>query len=83
MLGVPVFALGGVWPFLSFLLPFCLLPFLSGGEGAGAVATHSGGRVRVETIGHGVGVGVEPKARGGVVKIVEEGTVGGEGKKAA
>ena len=39
MLGVPVFALSGVWPFLSFLLPFCLLPFLSGeGEYAGAGA---------------------------------------------
>ncbi len=76
MLGVPVFALGGVWPFLSFLLPFCL----SGGEGRSG---NSGGRVRVETIGHGVGVGVETKARGGVVKIVEKGTVGGEGKMAA
>ena len=43
MLGVPVFALGGVWPFLSFFLPFCLLPFLSGGEGAGAGATAGGG----------------------------------------
>jgi hypothetical protein len=39
VLGVPVFALGGVWPFLSFLLPFCLLPFLSEGEQAGAGAT--------------------------------------------
>jgi hypothetical protein len=29
VLGVPVFALGGVWPILSFLLLFCLLLFLS------------------------------------------------------
>jgi hypothetical protein len=63
VLGVPVFALGGVWPFLSFLLPFCLLPFLSGG--GGMRKGNNGGRVREKTIGHGVGVGVEPKARGG------------------
>jgi hypothetical protein len=30
-------------PFLSFLLPFCLLPFLSGVEGTGAGATVGGG----------------------------------------
>jgi hypothetical protein len=43
VLGVPVFALGGVWPCLSFLLPFCLLPFLSGVEWAGAGAAAGGG----------------------------------------
>ena len=37
MLGVPVFSLGVVLSFLSFLLPLCLLPLLSGaGAGAGA-----------------------------------------------
>jgi hypothetical protein len=65
VLGVPVFALGGVWPFLSFLLPFCLLPFLSGWGLVGRGRGNSGGRVRVEPIGHGVGVGVETKAREG------------------
>ena len=34
VLGVPVFALGVVLSFLSCLLPFCLLPFLSEDEGA-------------------------------------------------
>jgi hypothetical protein len=36
-----------------------------------------------KTIGHGVGVRVETKARGGVVKIVEEGRVGGDGNRVA
>ncbi len=53
----------------------------SSGEDRSIGEGNSGGKVRVEIIGHGVGVGVEPKAR--VVKLVEEGTVGGEGKKAA
>ncbi len=44
MLGVPVFALGGVLSFLSLLLPFCLLPFLSEAEGARAGAGERGGR---------------------------------------
>jgi len=68
VLGVPLSPLGCVWPFLSFLMPFCLLPFLSGAEGAGAGAgagATAGGGVSVITIGHRVGVGVEPKARGG------------------
>ena len=43
----------------------------------------SGGRVGIKTIGHGVGVRVVPKARGGGVKIVEEGMVGVEGNRVA
>jgi hypothetical protein len=87
MLGVPVFALGGVLSFLSILLPFCLLPVLSKGEGAGAGGRgRSRGRrdrIRVKTIGHGVWVRVEPKARGGMVKSVKEGMIGIDGKTVA
>ncbi len=71
MLGVPVFALGGVLSFLSFLLPFCLLPLLSEGEGAGAGAGAGGGRGGIKTIGHGVGV------------RAEQGMVGVDGKMVA
>ena len=39
--------------------------------------------MRINPICHGVGVGVETKARGGVVKIVEEGKVGEEGNTVA
>jgi hypothetical protein len=80
---VPVFALGVVLSFLSCLLPLCLLPFLSEDGGQEQEQSQQRGRVRIKTIGHGVVVRVVPKARGGGVKIVEEGMVGVEGNRVA
>ena len=50
--------------FLVFLLAFLSVAFLVWGGGSRRRG-NSGGRVRVIPIGHGVGVGVETKARGG------------------
>ena len=50
--------------FLVFLIALLSVAFVVWG-GGGRRRGNSGGRVRVITIGHRVGVGVETKARGG------------------
>ena len=68
--------------FLVFLIAYLSVAFLVWG-GGGRRRGNSWWGVGVKAICHGVGVGVETKARGGVVRIVEEGRVGEEGNRVA